>query len=788
MQATGNKGQFNLKEIIRINELPWNDAYVEHTQFGEAYRRQGTFPINGMFNFIRMRRCCYFLTVKICNVTPGEQGGASGGGKQYQKPGTNAVSISNPMGEESCFAMSVSLGSTRGLAKGVRGAHGQQYHFVLQFSCWNGQNRLYFWLLPCLGENPWKQLSKHSKQIAAMPVQIKTHLFTSDPVIAPVPDEWLQKVFSTPNTVLLESNPLIQKNAVSYLFHNPEAIITLTHQTSPGQFFNALHSWLQQGYYLAGFLTYEAGYLMDEALPEPSPGVLGWFGVFRTVQRFRHQQPKSFPADPELPREVSVHNLKFQSNVRDYQNAIHRIREHIGRGDVYQINFTAPLTFTFEGTPEALYRQLRHNQPVAYHAVIHLPDRLILSFSPELFFAIDGQRIITRPMKGTHPRGRFWEEDEQYRHLLQQDIKSQAENVMITDLLRNDLGRICQPGSVVVNELCAVERYPTVLQMISQVEGLLRPGVQLEAIFRSLFPCGSVTGAPKIRAMQIIREVENQPRGVYTGTIGFLSPDGTARFSVAIRTIELQGKQGRLGVGGGIVWDSNPDQEYQECLLKARFLTHHTPDFALLETMRWEDGFPFLPYHLERLTESARYFGFPLNMEGLKSALQQIDRSLHGNGAHRIRLLLHRWGNWTIEVYPLLHSHFISNRIALASDPVNSEDRFLYHKTTYRPLFNRYREIADHHQLADILFLNERGEITQGTITNLFLLKNGQWKTPPITSGLLNGVFRRHFINTHSVEECPIFPDDLHTAEAIYIGNALRGLHRVFWNGETVGR
>ena len=601
-----------------------------------------------------------------------------------------------------------------------------------------------------------------------------------------IPTDWLDTVFNTPNSVLLETSPQIRPGARSYLFTNPTHVVTLTRETTVADFFRTLEDWQQRGYYLAGFLSYEAGYLLENHLPDPPGDLLGWFGAFPTVRTLDHRELRPVPETPP-PGDVAVEHLQFSISDSTYRQAIDHIRERIGNGEVYQLNFTAPFTFTLNGSPQDFYHLLKRQQPVAYHAVIHLPGRLILSFSPELFFAIEGNRITTMPMKGTHPRGRTLAEDDAFRRHLQRDPKSQAENVMIVDLLRNDLGRICEAGSVTVRELFSVERYPTVLQMVSRIEGTLRTGTRLEEIFHALFPCGSVTGAPKIRAMQHLHHLEPLPRGVYTGAIGFLTPGGNARFSVAIRTIELQGNQGKLGVGGGIVWDSRPQAEYQECLLKARFLTHRQPEFQLLETLRWEKSkYPLLELHLQRLDETAHYFLFPFHRDALAEALHQASEDFLPDRVYRVRLLLDRQGHWRIEARLLTATGFSGNTIALATERISSTDPFVFHKTTHRPLFDAYWKYAAEHRLADVIFLNEKGEITQGAITNIFLRIKGQWVTPPVESGVLNGVFRRHFLATHTVETRRLFPKDLQTADAVFVGNALRGLHPVNWDGRVV--
>ncbi len=594
----------------------------------------------------------------------------------------------------------------------------------------------------------------------------------------PVPDEWLQQVFSTPNAVLLESGIAVDGHPRSYLFTHPEATLELRRNDDVNAFFQQLSRWQQQGYYLAGFLTYEAGYLLESTLPDPPDGLLAWFGVYARPQIWDHHQP--VPAPRPTPLQSLVSRLHFTLQPEEYKQTIQAIQQFIRDGDIYQLNFTAPFHFTLTVPPLKLYRTLRTQQPTPYQAVIHLPDRLILSFSPELFFAVQGKHISAQPMKGTHPRGRFLEEDEQFAQFLQQDRKNQAENLMIADLIRNDLNRVCVPGSVKVTRPLIVERYPTVLQMTTRIEGKLSPTASWEAIFRALFPCGSITGAPKIRAMQIIHQLEKYPRGVYTGAIGYLSPEGEAQFSVAIRTLEFEGNRGKMGSGSGIVWDSRAESEYAECQLKARFLHQQRPEFQLLETMRWEAGtIPLLPLHLNRLKASAHYFQYPFHAEALTVALHALGEQLNPENIYRIRLLLNRYGQWTLQAQVMNPLTFPGTHIARAAHPVNSKDVFLYHKTTYRPLFDAYFRAAQAAGLADVIFLNERKEVTQGCISNIFMVKDGQWFTPPLESGLLNGVLRQHLMTTQTIIEQPLQWDDLLQADAVYIGNALRGLQQV---------
>jgi para-aminobenzoate synthetase/4-amino-4-deoxychorismate lyase len=473
------------------------------------------------------------------------------------------------------------------------------------------------------------------------------------------------------------------------------------------------------------------------------------------------------------------------------------------------------------GNVAALYAWLRSRQPVDYGAFLHWqPGRQILSFSPELFFRIDergshcggsregggrcgGRRIVTRPMKGTAPRGRTTREDREIAEWLGSDPKNRSENVMIVDLVRNDLGRVAKTGSVNVDELFAVERYPTLWQMTSAVSAELRPDASFHDIFRALFPCGSITGAPKVRAMQLIAELEDAPRGVYTGAIGFFSPRQTV-FNVAIRTLELGDARGTMGVGSGVVIDSDPAQEFRECLLKAEFLTgpaHRatTPvaenvrivsqpdEFFLIETMLWDcshplGNYPFLELHLDRLEDSAAYFDFPCDRAAVKAALEAHARGFAEGTPRKVRLVLEADGRSQITdkaLSPRSGNERIG-RVQIAEQRTNPADRMLYHKTTQRPLYARAFEQGARNGFDDVLFLNLCGELTEGAISNVFIETDGRWFTPPVECGLLPGVYRRHLLETRpEIEERVLTLDDLRTADAIYLANAVRGLRSV---------
>jgi para-aminobenzoate synthetase/4-amino-4-deoxychorismate lyase len=356
---------------------------------------------------------------------------------------------------------------------------------------------------------------------------------------------------------------------------------------------------------------------------------------------------------------------------------------------------------------------------------------------------------------------------------------------MIVDLLRNDLGRICTMGSVQVDDIFSVEKYQTLLQMTSTISGTLRPGLTYYDIFRGMFPSGSITGAPKIRTMQIIHELEETPRGIYTGSIGFMSPDGSSTFNVAIRTLDLHQGQARMGVGGGIVADSSPQEEYRECLLKAKFLVRAQRDFQLIETMLWNGDFRLLSAHLDRLESSASYFGFPFDRAAVTSQLITTASLFETGSLYRVRLLLDAAGD--VSVSHSTHNPdtaLSAGHIRVSSERTSSADVFLRHKTTRRGLYESQYAKCRADGFDEVIFLNERGEITEGAISNVFIRSAGRLLTPPLSCGVLPGVFRRHLLESRpDSEETVLTVEDLESAEAIYICNSLRGLREVALSG-----
>ncbi|QEX16822.1 aminodeoxychorismate synthase, component I [Hypericibacter terrae] len=538
-----------------------------------------------------------------------------------------------------------------------------------------------------------------------------------------------------------------------------------------------------RGLHAVGYLAYELGYALEPKLaplmPAGRDGPLIWMGLFRTPELLSRAQTAAF-----LDREVrDAHRLGETRPSWDratYGKAFRQVRDYIGAGDVYQINLTFKLGFDVEGDPLSLYRELRGKQHVAYGAVIRTEADWILSLSPELFVRIDGNRAVGKPMKGTAARGPTPEDDEAARAFLRSDEKSRAENLMIVDLIRNDLGRIARIGSVKVDGLFEVETYETVHQMISTVSARLLPDIGADEVIRRLFPCGSITGAPKIRAMEIIRELEAGPRDVYTGAIGWFAPDGDLCLNVAIRTLKIdQAGRGEMGIGSGLVYDSDEAAEYEECLLKARFLTVPHRPFELIETMLWqrEAGWTLLERHLERLHRSAAYFGFPCDPETVRAQLEAASLGFAG-ACCRVRLLLDREGAIRIAATAIpVPSAAGLMRYAISDRATDSRDPFLFHKTTRRALYDGELERLSRETGCDeVLFLNERGELTEGSRTNLFLERGGRLLTPPLSSGLLDGTLRRELLATGRAQEAVLTLEDLARAEHVFLGNSVRGL------------
>lgn len=612
------------------------------------------------------------------------------------------------------------------------------------------------------------------------------------------------------NYVFLDTSKSDDLNSRSLLFLDPLERLRLHQGEDENVFLERLQELRRQGYYIAGWFGYEFGYLFEPRLREKlnresdQGMVLADLGVFASCYSYSHHTGEhDFPLahhGGELPA-YRIDNLRTSQAEKQYTEALAKILAYIEAGETYQVNYTLKLFFDFYGSPERFYSDLRYNQSVGYGALIRWGDQHILSFSPELFFWKHGDEVMVRPMKGTVKRGKTIDEDGRNRDFLCSDIKNRSENVMIVDLLRNDLGRLMHQlpgGDVRVDSLFDVETYETLLQMTSTITAQSSrkslEELSLRDLLCAIFPCGSVTGAPKIRTMEIIDELESERRGVYTGAIGCMLPEGEAVFNVPIRTIVLDGRRGEMGIGSGIVHDSAPSQEWQECLLKGYFLTEPQQCFQLIETILWDfrHGLFLVDEHLNRLQASAAYFLFHCDCAEILRALR--DRVAHcRSGARRLRLLLEKDGTFAIEMQecippsslylpgkPSFHEQNLP-RVALSDSTVDSTSRWYYHKTTNRDLYTHEYAQAREHGFFDTLFLNEDGHLTEGCISNVFCYRNGTYLTPPVADGLLPGVMRRYLLEEGVVpiEQCSLTLDDVRQAEALFLCNSVRGVVQV---------
>ena len=550
-------------------------------------------------------------------------------------------------------------------------------------------------------------------------------------------------------------------------FQKPQAVIRADSAAAVSAALAAMEAARAAGRWLAGAFAYELGYALEPRLAALMPSKAGGdpqplieFGVYDAPA-----------ADvPKPAGRAYAGPLRPEWDAAEYGSRFRAVKEALAAGDIYQANLSFRAAFAFAGNPRALYEQLRAASAAPHCAFMDSSEdggtRQILSLSPELFFEMDHGRIRARPMKGTAARqGNNARDDALGRAALAGSAKDRAENLMIVDLIRNDLGRIAEIGSVGVEDLFAIETYPSLHTMVSTVTARLRPGTGIAAIVQALFPCGSITGAPKIRAMEILRQLESSPRGAYCGAIGYFAPDQSARFNVAIRTLTITGQSGTLGIGGGVVQDSREASEYAECLLKARFFEAVRRPLELIETLKWQGDFIRLERHLARMAASAKLFGLAFDDSLARQAL--TDAIAGRAGTLRVRLALNEAGMFQAVAAPLAENppHWTYD---ISPVRLDSTDLLLRHKTSWRELYDAP------HAGDEVVFRNERGEVAEGARSNLFVRRKGKLLTPPLASGLLPGILRAELLEGGGCEEAVLMPGDLDGE--MFFGNSLRGL------------
>lgn len=619
--------------------------------------------------------------------------------------------------------------------------------------------------------------------------------------------------------LIFNFNKSFSADAPPLVFGTPERTIIAWHIDEIQPALQTIAAATQAGKYAAGFLSYEAATAFDSALKTKTPAAdnvpLLWFGIY-ALEAVTRSPPV---AGLEL---YNIADWQADTSPEQHAASIKTIRAGIREGAIYQANYTLRLKSNFSGCAHAWYEDLRRDSHGRFNAFLDIGTHHILSLSPELFFSWDGGTLRTRPMKGTAKRAsppaaesidwlRWHELDTRLAASLLESTKNRAENLMIVDLLRNDVSRVAKPGTVTVPHLFTLETYPTLYQMTSTITAETRHGTTIADIFNALFPCGSITGAPKVKSSEVIAELETTPRGVYCGALGYISPDGTSVFNVAIRTIVIDAGTGNAecGVGGGIVWDSEARDEYAEALAKAAFMHNAPHGFELLETLRLENGeYAWLDRHLERLSRSAAALGFAVDQANILQSLQ-AHANAHANEtsqARRARLLVTRSGAITITSEALVDAHvswsnpgiggafgaimpetaspmrgFASGpaprMVVLADTPIDRHERALHHKTTRRTVYDTHRQ--QHPEAYDVLLWNQQHELTEFSYGSLVLEIDGAWLTPTLCSGLLPGVMRAELMARGEIVERVLMVDDLARAQSIWFINSVRGWIRV---------
>jgi len=570
------------------------------------------------------------------------------------------------------------------------------------------------------------------------------------------------------------------ENKTTYIFHKLHKYCIAN---TPGEVdtqLKEIEKYSQLGFYAAGYFSYELGYLFSsrtyKLLNKENPAPLLYMGIYEEKLEVDDDKFEAALENFTHQKHSNITNCYLNMSKNHYLEQLEKVKQHIFDGNTYQINYTLKYKFEHSGTSLKLYADLRKRQKVEYGAFLNFPNITIMSRSPELFVKKQGEYIYTKPMKGTCRRGSTPEQDQVNFEFLSSDEKSRAENVMIVDLLRNDLSRICQKNSVKTTDLFEVQTYETLHQMVSTVSAKIDRELPLSKLLKEIFPCGSITGAPKIRTMEIIHDLEVEARGVYTGAIGYINPDNNLCFNVPIRTLMLTGDgNGEMGIGSGVIADSDLESEYDECLLKGKFFTQNSDSFSLIECFLHDNnGYQYLEQHLQRLSYSANKLDFRLNSQELEEKL--IEKSNHLKGSFKIRVILHKSGAYNIEHMPIE----VDNKarlITLSKNKVFSDNWMLKYKSTKRSFYNEEYQKYNSQGYYDVIFTNEKNEITEGSFNNIFIRKKNIWYTPPVECGLLPGIKRQQLLSSTSInaQEKILFIGDLETADEIFLTNSVRG-------------
>ncbi len=572
--------------------------------------------------------------------------------------------------------------------------------------------------------------------------------------------------------------PPFYKNGKTLLFLDPFEIVTINKKKNVNEKLNLIDEFIAKGFKGYTLINYEAGYLFERKLEKLLSGneeKLIRFLFFNDENIFKINA-EEIEFDSGDITNYSLNNFNLSTSQPIIIRNIEKIKNYIKEGDTYQVNYTVKAKFNFSGSYSSFLQHLLFNQSAKYSAFINDDDKFIISLSPEKFFSIKGDKIFSNPMKGTIKRGVNISADNECEHNLYNSKKNRAENVMIVDLIRNDLGRIAKYGSVSVPNLFTTEKYESLIQMVSTITADLNKEIALTEILKNIFPCGSITGAPKIRTMEIIKKLENEERGIYTGSIGLITKSKSV-FNVPIRTLTINKSNGNgeLGIGAGIVWDSVAKKEYEETLLKSNFLTQPENYFELFETMLVKNNkISFLKEHINRLKVASEFFLFNFDESKIEKMLIEEAGQLNANKKYKLKLILNKWGSIKTKIsdFPIEKEEV---KIILSEKRINSGNRFQYFKTTNRSIYDKEYKKYSAKGFFDVLFLNEKNEVAEGCITNIFVKKGNNWFTPPLSSGILNGIYRGKLLKKKEFSEKVITIDDITNADSIKLVNSVRG-------------